>query len=124
MIRGRSEWTFKRLKTALDTLVAQFEHEKINICLVLDGLDEFEGDVAEQSLLMDTIQGLTKKDRVKAIVSSRPEPLFADRLSSYKGMRLQDLTEADMFTFVRGKLLNEPKISRYKVSRSHPLFKA
>ena len=88
IIRDRCQWTFKRLKTALDTFVAQCEHDKINICLILDGLDEFEGDVAEESLLVDIIQGLTKNHRIKAIGSSRPEPLFIDRLSSYRGIRL------------------------------------
>ena len=114
----RRQWTFKRLKSALDTLVAQCEHEKINICLVLDGLDEFQGDVTEQSLLVDLILRLTQNPRIKAIVSSRPEPLFVDRLSSHGGIRLQDLTAPDMFRFVQGKLLDEPMILRYKVSKS------
>lgn len=80
-------------------------------------MDEFEGDGVEQAPLVDLIQDMVHNDNVKAVVSSRPEPLFTDRLSSYERLRLQDLTLKDILDFVEGKLLQESSMLKYKVSK-------
>ena len=117
-IRRRAQgWTFSLLKTTLHRVLAQCESEKVHICLFLDGLDEFEGSGPEQIPLVDLVQDLLGYERVKAIVSSRPEPLYLDRLSRYKSIRLQDLVEQDIERFVEGKLLKESYMVAYKVSK-------
>ena len=113
--RKTQEWSLRLLRVTLDRLLAQCEFEKVRVCLFLDGLDEFEGSGAEQIPLVDLIKDLLKYDRVKTVVSSRPEPLYIDRLSGHKNIRLQDLVEEDIFRFVEAKLLKEPRMALYKV---------
>ena len=112
------EWTLKRLRTTLHTLVKHSRDENVKICLLLDGLDEFEGqgEANDQAPLVDLVRGLIGTENLKAIVSSRPEPLFFDRLSPYPHLRLQDLNQGDISKFVRGRLLQEPSTERYLVS--------
>ena len=95
----------KRLETALDIFIIQCKSAKINVCLVLNGSDEFGGDATK---LLDIIQDMTKSRRIKAIIYSRPESLFVEDISSYEGIRLQDLTGADMSKYAHGKLMQEP----------------
>ena len=113
---ARREWTVKRLKATLRTVIERCEVENLKICLLLDGLDEFEGDGIEQAPLVDLIQDLVKNSRIKAVVSSRPEPLFVERLSKYESLRLQDLNYEDIRQYVEGRLLQEPLMLKYRVS--------
>ena len=114
---SHNDWTLKQLRAALKAFTDHSRHEKVKICLVVDGLDEFEGQggMSDQAPLLDLVQGLVQNHQIKAIVSSRPEPLFLDRLSSHPHMRLQDLNRKDIETFVQGRLLQEPSARQYTV---------
>jgi hypothetical protein len=57
--------------------------------MLVDGLDEYEGDHGEMAEL---IRMLAKSSNVKICVSSRPYLVFDDALQDCPGLRLQDLT--------------------------------
>lgn len=114
----KREWSNKRLRAMISLLVKQCQFEKVNICLLIDGLDEFEGHLSERSSLLKIVEELVQCDYVKAIISSRPEPPFVERLSSYKHLQLQELTENDIREYVEDTLLQEDLMLNYRVSQS------
>ncbi|KAK3944650.1 hypothetical protein QBC46DRAFT_439011 [Diplogelasinospora grovesii] len=69
------DWQLKELLTAFWTLVKAAKDEKIKLALMLDGLDEFEGD---HQRLVDLINKLSVDSHVKICVSSRPWNVFRD----------------------------------------------
>lgn len=73
----------------------------LKIVLMVDGLDEYQGD---QSDLVDLFKQLTSGSAIKAIVSSRPEPLFVDALRSCPSLRMDLLTRHDMGLYVKSNL--------------------
>ncbi|KAK2604891.1 hypothetical protein N8I77_007784 [Diaporthe amygdali] len=85
-------------------ILAQNFTKGLKIALVVDGLDEYQGD---QSDLVDLFKKLTAGSNIKAIVSSRPEPLFTDALRTYPSLRMDLLTRRDMELYVKSKLGNQ-----------------
>ena len=118
MRKDRQEWSDRRLKAALRVVTEQCQRDKVKLFLFLDGLDEFEEDGVEQTPLLDLIQDLVQSSQIKALVSSRPETLFINRLSSYQSIRLQDLTWNDISSFVQGSLLQGRLILDWNVSKA------
>lgn len=92
-------WTERNLANLLATALEIAAGQKF--CLMIDGLDEFEGDTDE---LLDLILGLESLPNVKCCLSSRPETEFIARLSSFSQLQLQDLNRADIERFVNDKL--------------------
>lgn len=72
-----------------------------HICLLVDGLDEFEGD---HNIMIDLLQHARQRPNTKLCVSSRPWNVFQKAFYNIPALRLQDLTTNDMIRFVRGKL--------------------
>ena len=110
-------WTIKRLTHGIRTVLSQ-NSSHFKVCVVLDGLDEFEGDAESQeqltSFILDTLQGTN----VKTVLSSRPEPFLMDVFGSHRGLRLQDLTGIDLREYVDGKLLGFPRMKRFQEESS------
>ena len=106
---GNVVWTEKRLQNTLEVLL---DHKPNNtsICLFIDGLDEFEGHEDAKDTLIKTIKNMTHRSCIKAVVSSRPEPLLLETFSRFSSLRLQDLTGPDMLTFIEEKLLSESRM--------------
>ncbi|KAH8760433.1 hypothetical protein F5883DRAFT_425727, partial [Diaporthe sp. PMI_573] len=73
----------------------------LKIVLIVDGLDEYKGDQAD---LVDFFKDLTSGSTVKAIVSSRPEPLFMNALQACQSLRMDLLMKDDMELYVTSKL--------------------
>ena len=72
-------------------------------CIFIDGLDEFDqGDDVDK--LLSLIEEISKLERVKVCVSSRPEYYLVKRLSQYKHLRLQELTSKDLRIYVHDGL--------------------
>ena len=74
-----------------------------NICLFLDGIDEFDQEEDVQQLL-DLIERLAEFQHVKCCLSSRPEAYLEKRLSQYKKLKLQKLTAPDMRVCIEASL--------------------
>ena len=115
------EWSTKRLRVTINALLSQCRAENFSICLLIDGLDEFEGHQSERMLLLDIVKELVQSEHIKAVVSSRPEQPFVEILSSYKSLRVQDLNRSDIYRYVEDKLLQEDQMLAYRVSL-YPTF--
>jgi hypothetical protein len=73
----------------------------IRICLVIDGLDEYVGDLNEFcNLLLEA----TKSQRIKILLSSRPIPICYERFERCPKLRLQDLTRPDIQRYAEDHL--------------------
>ena len=83
----------------------------------MDDQAEFDNLGIEQKPLVDLIQELNESIYMKAVVSSREEPIFIDRLSSYRSLCLQDLTMKDIILYVSCRLLQESRMISWKVSQ-------
>jgi hypothetical protein len=106
-VRALAEWSIDDLKAGL---IHVFKiRERKPVFLLIDGLDELEGDQTEALKLIDRI---SQSDRVKICVSSRPWDVFTRWFVDTPFMRLQDLTKGDMERFVVGKLTAELGIQR------------
>ena len=93
-------WTVQRLGAVVQSLLSHGLGTD-RLCIFIDGLDEFEGD---QAVLLDLIEGLKQFSWIKFCVSSRPCPLFRERLGSSAMLKLQDLTKSDMRKYVTDEL--------------------
>ena len=105
-------WTEQRLRTVLKDLLSdrlQYYH----FCIFIDGLDEFEGHHAS---LLSLIRTLGESTSIKFCLSSRPEQLYRDELRSSPMLRLQDLTESDIRTYVSDEL-NQALLKLCDISR-------
>lgn len=112
----REVWTTKRLFQTLQIFIENLP-QQTKICLIVDGLDEFDGDSDSQESLLQLICNISKHEAVKVCVSSRPDAIFLTVFAQCKSMRLQDLTANDVFNYVRGKLFENQTMQKY-----HNLF--
>jgi hypothetical protein len=92
-----SDWTSARLISAFRKALTQYQDGNHCVFLLIDGLDEYDGDYLE---LLDVILGVDVLANVKTCVSSRPETALQARLSSYPSIRLEDLNYKDIREFV------------------------
>ncbi|KAM7217652.1 hypothetical protein V8F06_007036 [Rhypophila decipiens] len=70
-------------------------------CFFIDGLDEFKGDHSD---LISFIFKISQYPNVKLCVSSRPWIIFEDELCTKAKLMLQDLTSADVKTYIESQL--------------------
>ncbi|MCJ1431082.1 hypothetical protein MMC27_000432 [Xylographa pallens] len=96
---GDYQWSQSQLKRAFHNLLC---HKKtsIRIFLLIDGIDEYEGDYGE---LADLLKAAASPS-VKIAISSRPYNIFEDAFGDLPRMRLQDLTRRDITAYVDGTL--------------------
>ncbi|CZR57988.1 uncharacterized protein PAC_07878 [Phialocephala subalpina] len=105
ILTGRLHDTFElsemELKLAFARLLKTIPAD-IRICLVIDGLDEYVGDLNE---LCDLLLGATKSQNIKILLSSRPIPICCQRFKRCPKLQLQDLTRLDIQRYVEGHLI-------------------
>jgi hypothetical protein len=89
-------WSLKKLMAIFKDLVKQTV-VPLKFVLFIDGLDEYEGDHQELGEFFKSISCLP---HVKVCVSSRPWVVFQDLFGDRPSLRLQDLTRADIESFV------------------------
>jgi hypothetical protein len=97
--------TLPQLMQAFQRLLKQ---DLGNVCLFIDGLDEYNGDP------MDTIRlfKLLISPRLKICLSSRPWLAFEDAFRSCPQLKLQDLTRHDIQIYVNDKLLDDERMQK------------
>ncbi|KAL8824878.1 MAG: hypothetical protein Q9191_004758 [Dirinaria sp. TL-2023a] len=107
----RRWWALPRLQDALRRLV-DIVDMPMNICLFIDGLDEFEGneDGDDRQHMIQLLRSLNSSRFIKVCVSSRPLLLFEESFKKSPGLRLQDLTSGDIRRYVVDKLDTDPRI--------------
>jgi hypothetical protein len=94
-------WSLRELIIAFRLLLKQTKMP-IKLCLLIDGLDEFEGDHEE---LVDLFQELANSNssNLKACLSSRPLVIFKDSFGGCPMLQLQNLTFHDIKSFAEDR---------------------
>jgi NACHT domain len=87
-------WTLTELLSAFKLFVYETTKSK-RIFLLIDGLDEFNGNYSQQVKLVEFIRSLLSSD-IKICVSSRPWNVFEDAFNTSPSLRLEDLTYKDI----------------------------
>ena len=100
MKRSVDDWSPSELSRFLKFLVDNLTYP---IYIFFDGLDEFDKE-DDIDCLLDLIQELSNKQRVKLCVSSRPENYLVKQLSQCQKLRLQDLTAKDIGISIQDEL--------------------
>jgi hypothetical protein len=97
-------YSLSALKRAFSRLL--HEVASARFCFIVDGLDEFDGDHDE---IVGVFQAAASSQTVKICVSSRPLLVFEDAFKEFPKLRLQDLTQNDIFQYVNGCLADSLK---------------
>lgn len=91
------DWTLEELLEAFRNLVFYSTHQ-LKLVLVIDGLDEFEGDHRQ---LVDLIYDINSEPHVKVCVSSRPWNVFCDAFARSPSLRVEKMTKKDISLYVQ-----------------------
>ena len=85
------DWTPKRPRNAL---LQGLDKCTKNICIFVDGLDEYEGDIHSQLDLIRLFQDIAAKSTsrrpIKLCLASRPEPIFLLAFRDTDGLQMQN----------------------------------
>lgn len=98
--------TYAELKRAFDILRAR-SASFLRICILIDGIDEFEGDHRDMSTFLCSLASAS----IKVIVSSRPINACLNVFRHCPSLRLQDLTKNDMRIVIQDKLGSHPMMT-------------
>lgn len=82
----------------IDILAELVKSEKLNILLFVDGLDEYEHDIAQ---LIDLLERIRSRARLRLCLASRPEPIIQAKLEKYPYARVQEYNASGIESYVR-----------------------
>lgn len=99
----KGAWTERVLRIILSAIT---KGTKCPMAVFLDGLDES----ADHDDILASLSILESANKVKLCVSSRPEPVFTDALSSYQSLRLQDLNSVDIRQVIKQSFLEDARV--------------
>jgi len=91
-----NSWSLQELISAFKELIYQ-EFVPLKIFFLIDGLDEFEGDIDD---IIGLFQDIAASKNVKVCLSSRPWVVFEDSFAHLPNLRLQNLTYRDIKIYV------------------------
>ena len=133
----KREWTITSLKKALKAVKTQNEI-RLDICLFIDALDEYDGDDFEMAQFMADLTHESEFTNIKICLSSRPDPTFTGFFSKCLGLKIDDYTTPDISHYVRSNLtraknamLSEmiettiliiDRITEYIINHAHGVF--
>jgi len=99
------DWSNLELQDMLRRIIPNLG-ANTKLCLLVDGLDEFEGNHNELIVLF---KELITDPRIKLCVSSRPWVEFEDAFKHAPSLMLQDLTSSDIKHYVSSHMENDPR---------------
>ena len=99
-------WTQTELLSAFDTAISE-SRNFANVCLFIDGLDEFEGDDGARLEIISLLKQASESPNVKVCVSSRPWRIFEDAFETHPSLKLEDLTSGDIRNYVQDMLIDD-----------------
>lgn len=102
--------TFHQLRRAFLKLTTQ-STISLKIALIIDGLDEFEPIDASYTELAEVFLTPSQSGNVKALLSSRPLSAFEAAFADSPKLRLQDLTQPDIETYISDRLGRHQRIA-------------
>ena len=109
---GRLELTQEELLMAFSNLVKRLP-DGTRLFLLIDGLDEYEGDLRE---LLKLCNLAMESKSIKLLVSSRP---YSPCMAAFTGrpqLKLQELTHADIYKYVTDNLREHDLMKRMEES--------
>ncbi|KAL4885296.1 hypothetical protein BJY04DRAFT_214631 [Aspergillus karnatakaensis] len=105
-------------------LIQALDPEEYKLCLVIDGLDEYEGDSSDQVQLVENIQDWGKHISIKIICSARPHLEYMQTFNDQRRcVSLHELTKGDIFEYAVGEF-QKPLTPKLEISNLFPLAKA
>jgi hypothetical protein len=99
-------WTLARVTSCFKRLFSMLSQATGHVFLLIDGLDEYQGNPTDTIELLQTIVS----PNVKICVSSRPWQVLEVAFKKAPKLRLQDLTIADIKRFVSDKVLGDQEM--------------
>ena len=104
-------WTQTELLSAFDAAISE-SRKFANVCLFIDGLDEFEGDDGARLEIINLLKQVAESPNVKVCVSSRPWRIFGDAFDTHPSLKLEDLTSGDIRNYVQDMLINDRRFQK------------
>ncbi|KAK6063572.1 hypothetical protein SCUP515_12328 [Seiridium cupressi] len=99
------------LKSAMQQLIDTHLPSQ-SLCLMLDGLDEYEGDNLEHFELARMLKEWSQRANVKVICSARPHSEFIDTFDQVdRAIHLHELTRGDIRYFARAQFATRMPVS-------------
>lgn len=100
------KWNPDTLEDALFHMLQQHMGAAIDVFLLLDALDEFDGNPKRVALLLFRCVEEAKKGSInlKICFSCRPWNVFSDSFARTPQLRVEDHTEADIARYVRAEM--------------------
>jgi hypothetical protein len=108
--------TPNELRKALSMFLS-LEEASTRICIFIDGVDEYNGDF---STLFSIFKLAASTSCVKLVLSSRPTPECTSAFSSFRTLRLQDLTVDDIKLYVQENLMVHPHLKDMELDETTP----
>lgn len=107
----RIDWKVQELKQALRAIASQ-ETLRLHLCLLIDGLDEFWGHHQDMvDALTELLPALDSSHmRVQLCLSSRPLVVFEKAYDQHVHLKVQDLTQEDIKTYVTTHFSRIPEL--------------
>jgi hypothetical protein len=104
-------WSLPVLKRGFERWVNLACNASMNLCLFLDGLDEYDGD---HESIVDFFKSISSShsSQIKLCISSRPWVVFDEGFQGLPRLRLQDLTYGDIEAYVQGELRSHPRMQQ------------
>lgn len=92
----------------------------LNICLFIDGLDEYDGPDAEINRLIASMLDLdlSSNKRLKMCLSCRPHADFVLQYSECPGFKMEDLTSKDIELYIKDRLFKHKVAEKYRLKDS------
>jgi hypothetical protein len=97
------DWSLKKV---IDELIKSLQSDK-KILLILDGLDEYNGDINN---LLEDVDKILGNIRYKTLITTRLEPEIPDKLSINKFVRLFPFTKTQVNEFFSKSKYNIPEV--------------
>ena len=96
----RSQWHEAQLRASL---VRALRSSPEQVCLFVDGLDEYEGDMFQLITFLKSLSNIKRelKSQLKICFSCRPEPIPSQFLGDLPGLSISDHNQAGIFQYVR-----------------------
>ncbi|OIW26426.1 hypothetical protein CONLIGDRAFT_472512 [Coniochaeta ligniaria NRRL 30616] len=97
-------WALRTLWACLLEVLKQ-EQFDLEICLLFDALDEYDGrpeDISE--FLKDLTRTWSPRTKTRILFSSRPWPLFREEFGKCPGFRIHDHTQSDIYQYSIGSI--------------------
>lgn len=95
-------WSLPQLKDGIEQILLQ-KRKQVKLFLLIDGLDEFEGDHEEILIFFRDLIGIDPKS-IKICISSRPLVTFQHFFRGFPCLHLQDLNKRDIYEYVTARL--------------------